>query len=205
MFQHLNFETFNINLTPSFSIKIQALQAWRMRRSLRIYWRRGDAQLILAMPWEPLTLNRTKEPHPAPLLTSRKLYWSPSICAILPKRSVILFIKKISFLLFCCQNSQFFLPYIFPLRLPWRRGHPWRRWDKRLVGFWRKCLTICSWGLSGWWPTLSIRCSRDSSEASMSTWKDSTWSGLIRNQYTLISYWPVCFNSSSLEVTQPFW
>lgn len=176
-----------------------------MRKSSRIYWRRGGAPLILVMPWEPLTRNRTKEPQPFPPLTSTKLYWSPSICAILSKRWVFFLFKamKLYTIALPIWSESFWL--IFPLRLPWRRGHLWRRWKKMLLGFWRKCLTICSWGLSGWWPTLSIRCSRDSSEASMSTWKDSTWSGLIRNQYTLISYWPVCFNSSSLEVTQPFW
>lgn len=73
-------------MTSFSSIGIQAGQPWRMRRSLWIYWRRGGAALILALPSGHSTPNPTKEPCPAPRLTSTEPCWSRSIYATWPKR-----------------------------------------------------------------------------------------------------------------------
>lgn len=57
-----------------------------MSMSLWIYWRRGGAALILASLSGPSAPSHTGTPHPAPLLTSEELWWSPSSCVTWLKR-----------------------------------------------------------------------------------------------------------------------
>lgn len=154
-----------------------------MRGSLWIYWRRGGTAVILAMPSGPLTRTPTKEPHPVLRLNSTRLCWRRSIYAMWPKRwdcvmckCLFVFFLKRGFTVQLNQHGVSLLSASLH-RSPWRQVHRWRRWGRRLVGFWKKCLKTCSWVLSGWWATHSPRCSRDCSPASLSTWRASTRSG----------------------------
>lgn len=152
-----------------------------MRKTLWTYWRRGGAAAILAMPSGPLNPTPTRELQPAPRLSSTKPCWSPSICATWPKRwDLCDFKTKMQQRNFTPRLNQHGvgLSPASLFRSPWRRGQRCRRWRRRPVGFWRKCLKTCSWGLSGSWATHSPRCSRDSSPASSSTWRVSTRSVL---------------------------
>lgn len=161
-----------------FSTGTRAERAWRMRRSLWIYWGRGGAAAISASPSGPSALTPTEEPCPAPQLTSTTPCWSPSICATWPRRWDWVGLEKDVLKKFHTVVTWgvflFFSSLAFLDRSPWRRGHRWRRWERTPEGFWRKCLRTCSWASSGWWPTCSARCWRDSSAASLSTWRDST-------------------------------
>lgn len=77
---------FNISMASTSSIGIQAEQVWEMRMNSWIYWRRGGAAAILAMPSGHSAPALTTESHLAPQPTSTKPCWSPSIYATLPRR-----------------------------------------------------------------------------------------------------------------------
>lgn len=81
-----------------------------MSTSLWIYWRRGGAALILASPSGPSAPSHTGTPHPAPLLTSAELWWSPSSC--------ITWLKRLSHLIAGDTNKRWLLVVPFILT-PW--------------------------------------------------------------------------------------
>jgi len=57
---------------------------------------REGAPVTLALPSGPSAPIHTKQPHPAPLLSSTEPFWSPSICATWPKRCDCVICKDVT-------------------------------------------------------------------------------------------------------------